>query len=99
MNETLSTFSAQQHNSTEPLLFKYYQDLPEGSIVEVGTKTGDLEEYKNNDCYEFEVDCFGEIKKLYLENKKYLGVSQEDGLRMFEFLLRGIEDISREEYR
>ena len=98
MNETLSTFSAQQHNSAEPLLFKYYQDLPEGSIVEVGTPKGDLEEYKNNDCYEFEVDCFGEIKKLYLENKKPMGFNEEDGLYMYEFLLKGIEDISREEY-
>ena len=89
MNEILSTYSAQHNNTSEPLLFKYYQDMPEGSIVEVGTKNSSLEEYKNGDCYEFEVDCFGEIKKLYLENKKPLGYSKEHELNMYEFLLKG----------
>ncbi len=97
MNEILSTFSAQQNNTTEPLLFKYYQDLPEGSIIEVGTKDSDLEQYKVDECYEFEVDCFGEVKKLYLENKKPLVYNREHELHMFEFVLRGIEDMSSEE--
>lgn len=99
MNEILTTLSAQQNGSADSLLFKYYQDLPEGSIVEVGTKNNDLENYKNGECYEFEVDCFGEVKKLYLENKTPMGYSDEHELNMFEFSLRGIEDIGSEEIR
>ena len=94
MNDIITTYAEQiSSDSSDNLLFRYYPNLPEGSMVQVGVSSGDLENYKTDDCYEFLVDFFGEKKKLYLEEKTTLGHDDEHNVDLYEFMLRGIEDV------
>ncbi|MXV14378.1 hypothetical protein [Hufsiella ginkgonis] len=94
MNEIITHYSEQAtfSDTSENLLFRYYPNLPAGSMVQVGSKDNDLEKYHNGKCYEFTVDFFGEKKKLFLEQKRAIGFDEEFEVTLYEFMLHGIED-------
>jgi hypothetical protein len=93
MNEIITTYAEQLTNErSERLLFRYYPNLPEGSLVLVGTREGDLENFRAGDCYEFIIDFFGYKKGIYLRDKREIsGDTQFEG-RLYEFTLDTIED-------
>lgn len=93
MNDIITAYTEQINSETsDRLLFRYYPNLPAGSVVQVGTDQGDLEKYFNGECYEFLVDFFGEKKKLFLKDKRAVQGDPDYEGNLFEFDLNTIED-------
>ena len=98
MNDIITTYAEQLTNErSEHLLFRYYPNLPEGSLVLVGTREGDLENYRSDDCYEFVIDFFGDKKKLHLRDKREITGDTEFEGNLYEFTLDTIEDVESAE--